>query len=70
MHEEQQRLSGQCSRILQRLKEGPVSNAELSTMALKYTSRISDLRAAGYAVEVVSHDRTSGYVTYRLAAGL
>lgn len=45
------RLSGQNSLILTRLKEGPATNTELASISLKYTSRISDLRAAGYVIQ-------------------
>jgi hypothetical protein len=47
------RLETQCRKILALLKERGnkgVTNAELSRMALKYTSRISDLRDAGHDV--------------------
>lgn len=44
------RLSGQNAAILARLQRGPASNEELAGISLKYTSRISDLRAAGYNV--------------------
>lgn len=60
------RLSDQCRAILARLKEGPATNRELAAYALKYSGRISDLRKAGYCVEVVSHDHKTGLVTYRL----
>ena len=54
------RLSAQCRTILARLQAGPATNAELAAIALKYTSRISDLRKAGYSV---SNKRQSGGVT-------
>lgn len=44
------RLSGQNIAILARLERGPAYNDELAAIALKYTSRISDLRAAGHKV--------------------
>ena len=47
------RLAGQNKRILERLKLGPATNRELAAMALKYTSRISDLRDAGYNIRVI-----------------
>lgn len=49
--EDVKRLSGQSADILARLEEGPATNAELAAISLKYTSRISDLRAAGYEIE-------------------
>jgi hypothetical protein len=44
------RLSSQNARILERLQKGPASNYELAQISLKYTSRLSDLRKAGYVV--------------------
>lgn len=63
---EKPRLSAQCRAILDRLRKGPATNTELSGIALKYTGRISDLRAAGYEVKIVARDLTSGLVTYKL----
>lgn len=65
---EAERLSRQCRAILDRLRTGPAANSELAKLALKYTSRISDLRAAGYDVRLVSHDRESGLCVYELRA--
>lgn len=48
---DRQRLSGQSLAIYNRLKAGKASNRELAQISLKYTSRISDIRAAGFAVE-------------------
>lgn len=44
------RLSQQCHDILAMLRKGPATSHQLAMVALKYTSRISDLRAAGYDV--------------------
>lgn len=44
------RLSGQNLAIYRRLQQGPATNKELAGMALKYTSRLSDLRAAGFTI--------------------
>jgi hypothetical protein len=44
------RITGQNAMILQRLQLGAATNAELCGLSLKYTSRISDLRAAGYRI--------------------
>ena len=38
------RLSGQNQKILELLRKGPRTNSELATVALKYTSRLSDIR--------------------------
>lgn len=48
------RLNKQCQAILERLKRGPAINEELSRMSLKYTSRLSDIRKAGYTVQAES----------------
>ena len=58
------RLSGQCMAILERLQRGPATNAELAALALKYTSRISDLRKNGY--RITAHRGEGGTVTYQL----
>lgn len=60
------RLSKQCAAILERLKRGAATNRELAEIALKYTGRLSDLRAAGYKIIVVQRDHASGLNTYRL----
>lgn len=58
------RLSRQCQLILDRLKEGPVTNTELVSFAMKYTGRLSDLRKAGYHIQC--RDRGGGVHEYRL----
>lgn len=63
---EQRRLSKQSAEILARLQQGPATNSELAKIALKYTSRISDLRKAGYNVQVCSRDGATGLTVYRL----
>jgi len=49
---ETRRLTRQAEDVLRRLQQGPASARELSAIALKYTSRVSDLRKAGYDVRV------------------
>lgn len=44
------RLSKQCAAIIARLRLGSATNRELSEIALKYTSRVSDCRDAGYNI--------------------
>jgi hypothetical protein len=63
--DDRKRLNGQSKRILDALIAGPATNTYLASIALKYTSRISDLRAAGHNVvcERVGH----GVTEYRLA---
>lgn len=63
---ERPRLSKQNEAILKRLQQGPATNFELNEIAMKYTSRISDLRAAGYNVVVVDRDRATGRTMYQL----
>jgi hypothetical protein len=58
------RLSGQNAVILARLRSGPATNNEMAELSLKYTSRISDLRAAGYTVTCERLHR--GLTVYRL----
>ncbi|MHB8953525.1 MAG: hypothetical protein ACYC4U_11195 [Pirellulaceae bacterium] len=64
--EERPRLSGQNLAILERLQRGPATNRELAAISLKYTSRVSDLRAAGYNVALVARDRATGVTMYEL----
>lgn len=64
--EEAQRLHGQCERILDRLRKGAATNDDLAKIARKYTSRISDIRKAGYEISIISRDHASGLVVYRL----
>lgn len=45
------RLGQQCAKILSLLRDGPQLNRTLCSAALKYTSRISDLRLLGYVIE-------------------
>lgn len=45
------RLGSQNAAILERLQRGPCTNVELARLSLKYTSRVSDLRKAGYVVD-------------------
>ncbi len=66
---DERRLSGQNAVIYGRLLAGPATNRELAEISLKYTSRISDIRAklrsSGMTVEC---DRTDGSLaSYRLA---
>lgn len=66
----QPRVSKHATRILARLREGPVSNRELSAISLKYTGRISDLRMNGFDVECFDHNRKTGEAWYRLRSAL
>jgi hypothetical protein len=63
---ERPRLSRQCAAILARLEQGPATNRDLAGLSLKYTSRISDLRKAGYQVAVTDRDHGSGRTVYAL----
>lgn len=66
---EKGRISRQCRDMLALLRERAgygVSNDELSRIARKYTSRITDLRKAKYDVECFSIDRKTGLSWYRL----
>ena len=63
---EKVRLSRQNQLILNRLLEGPTTNDELHNIALKYTSRISDLRKLGYDIKCYDQNKTTGLTWYRL----
>lgn len=67
MHSDVKRLTGQNAAILDRLKKGPATNSELSGIALKYTSRLSDVRAAGF--NIIGIPREGGVWVYHLAGG-
>ena len=63
------RLESQCRRILELLRERGnegVTNYELAGIALKYTSRISDLRDAGYRILATCEDSIRGVYRYHL----
>lgn len=45
------RLSRQTALIIETLRRGPATNDQLSRMSRKYTSRISDARAAGFVID-------------------
>lgn len=67
---ESPRLTGQNLAIYRRLLEGPASNKELSSISLKYTSRISDVRKVvrkrGWDVICYSRDYENGTAWYAL----
>ena len=63
--QDERRLTGQNHMILLRLRQGPASNVELADLSLKYTSRISDLRAAGYRITCL-RGAINGLNTYLL----
>lgn len=65
-NEERPRLGAQNQAILTRLRQGPATNTELAEIALKYSSRISDLRKAGYNVVCASYSRKTGIAVYEL----
>jgi hypothetical protein len=58
------RLTGQNATILHLLRMGPCTNVELNRVSMKHTSRISDLRAAGY--KVICHRGKGGLNVYEL----
>lgn len=60
------RLSRQCQQIVERLRRGRASNAELATISLKYGGRLSDARQAGYVIRCVNQDHRTGYAEYEL----
>lgn len=63
------RLETQCRRILALLVERGnqgATNYELARIALKYTSRISDLRDGGYRILCTCEDALRGVYRYHL----
>ena len=59
------RLKGQNSKILLRLRRGPATNAELSMLSLRYSARIHDLREAG--IKIKATRLTGGIWSYEIA---
>jgi hypothetical protein len=64
VEQDKPRLTGQNQVILLRLRQGPATNVELADLALKYSGRISDLRAAGYTI--ICHRGERGLNIYQL----
>lgn len=67
---EKKRLSAQANRIVELLRERPRTNDELSRVSRKYTSRISDIRKAGYDIRCVHHNHETGVTVYQIFEGL
>jgi hypothetical protein len=66
---EAKRLSAQCRTMLDAFRAAGVdgmTNDDLARISRKYTSRISDLRAAGYEVRIIAQNFKTGLVVYRL----
>lgn len=63
------RWGKQTAAIYRRLLQGPASNADLAQVALKYTSRISDLRERlkPHGLTVLCDRQPGGLSVYRLA---
>jgi len=60
------RLGNQNARILALLQQGPATREAIAAIGRNPTARISDLRHAGYEVQVVERDYASGRTVYRL----
>ena len=56
------RIRGQCRAILERLEAGPATNAELAAISLKYTGRISEVRALGFDIRSERVEKTGTFV--------
>jgi len=65
---DRKRLRGQCLAVLERLRQGSATSKELATISLKYTSRISDLRIAGY--DITAERGEGGVFVYRLVENI
>lgn len=59
------RRGSQCDAILAALRAGPKTNAELAAISLKYSGRVSDLRAQGHHIR--AHSMGAGVWLYRLS---
>jgi hypothetical protein len=60
------RLSRQARQILDRLREEPATNVELSDITHRFGGRLYDLRKAGCVIEKTYQDHRSGLVIYAL----
>lgn len=60
------RVSKQALKVLEMLRSGPKTNRELLDVAIRYGSRIHDLRKAGYDIKIVADDSQTGLTTYQL----
>ena len=50
-HRDIPQLTRQSRVILERLRQGPATNAELTAVGLRYSARIHELRRAGHEIE-------------------
>lgn len=62
--EDRPRLSRQCVKILERLRQSPATNVELVHIAMNLTGRISEIRQAGFSI--VGKRLHDGVWEYRL----
>lgn len=62
------RFAHQTAEIVALLREGPQTNAALSNVALKYTSRISDARKLGHKITCTRIPGGRGLTMYELDA--
>jgi hypothetical protein len=58
------RAGSQCDRVLKALLKTPLTNWQLSRITVKYTQRVSDIRAVGW--NIVAHDLGKGLWKYVL----
>ncbi|MCE5277177.1 MAG: hypothetical protein ABFD92_16740 [Planctomycetaceae bacterium] len=60
------RLTDQNARVLERLRQGPATGVELAAISLKYTSRVSEVRAylARCGMTVVCRRHQGGQSVY------
>lgn len=59
------RVSRQALEVLEQLRQGPKTNRQLLDVAIRYGSRIHDLRKAGYTIDKFE-DHATGLTTYKL----
>lgn len=67
--EERPRLARQALLILGRLQQGPATNGELSQIALRYSARVFELKAAGHDIRITKRDHVTGLTVYALVVG-
>ena len=64
--EEVPRLAKQQQLVLERLKRGPTTNAELQGLSLRYGARIHELRRMGHEIQTKRTSVRDGITTYTL----
>lgn len=60
------RLNRQQAAVLERLQQGPATNMDLIPISTRFSSRIYELRKAGWRIETDYIDKAKGITQYTL----